>query len=378
MTAQPLAPVIPSSGAPASQQRSRSAAARRLPLASRVPVPSLPEDVVYGIARIDSSGRICERALITALGWSGGDLLTVTADAGADRRRDPGGMVTLPARAHITIPAALRRRCGLEAGNQVLLAAHPDQDSLAALFTAAHRQPRTPQKPARDRLLPAGSQLIDLSREGCAQAAMTLARHLTCPEPMGCWAPAATRDQVAASLAASSSAVRRPAAGTAPGTFAQTGPAPQRGLRHPPGPPHDDRHAGATGPSARDPGCPAVRGGSAGSGLVPARPVVGGAPGRVAQHLVGLGQGTEPGRGRGVTRPAVRVLSRRPPPPRPRDLPAGGTRGTPSSWYRSGTGPPSCPAAAMTITSLRQARPHAMLLSVCGMRKPESIIVRYS
>jgi len=26
---------------------------------------------VYGIARIDSSGRICERAIITALRWAG-------------------------------------------------------------------------------------------------------------------------------------------------------------------------------------------------------------------------------------------------------------------------------------------------------------------
>ena len=137
MTAQPLAPVIPSSGVPASKQRARSAAARRLPLARPVPVPSMPEDVVYGIARIDSSGRICERAIITALGWSGGDLLTFTADAGVvTARRDPGGMVTLPASAYITIPAALRRRCGLGAGDQVLLAALPDQDSLAAYSLA--------------------------------------------------------------------------------------------------------------------------------------------------------------------------------------------------------------------------------------------------
>ena len=137
MTAQPLAPVIPSSGVPASRQRAKAAAARRLPLACPVPVPSAPEDVVYGIARIDASGRICERAVITALGWAGGDLLTFTADAGVvTARRDPGGMVTLPASAYITIPAALRRRCGLEAGDQVLLAALPDQDSLAAYSLA--------------------------------------------------------------------------------------------------------------------------------------------------------------------------------------------------------------------------------------------------
>jgi bifunctional DNA-binding transcriptional regulator/antitoxin component of YhaV-PrlF toxin-antitoxin module len=100
-------------------------------------VPSAPEDVVYGIARIDASGRICERAVITALGWAVGDRLTFTADAGVvTARRDPGGMVTLPASAYITIPAALRRRCGLEAGDQVLLAALPDQDSLAAYCLA--------------------------------------------------------------------------------------------------------------------------------------------------------------------------------------------------------------------------------------------------
>ena len=100
-------------------------------------MPSAPEDVVYGIARIDSSGRICERAIIAALGWAGGDLLTFTADAGVvTARRYPGGMVTLPASGYITIPAALRRRCGLEAGDQVLLAALPGEDVLAAYCLA--------------------------------------------------------------------------------------------------------------------------------------------------------------------------------------------------------------------------------------------------
>jgi len=137
VTAQPRAPVIPSSGIPASRQRARPAVARRLPLARPVPAPSPPGDVVYGIARIDASGRICERAVIAALSWAGGDHLTFTADAGVvTARRDPGGMVTLPASTFVTIPAALRRRCGLGAGDQVLLAAHPDHDSLAAYSLA--------------------------------------------------------------------------------------------------------------------------------------------------------------------------------------------------------------------------------------------------
>jgi bifunctional DNA-binding transcriptional regulator/antitoxin component of YhaV-PrlF toxin-antitoxin module len=62
---------------------------------------------------------------IAALGWRGGDRLTVTAEAGAMIvRRDRGGVVTVPARPYVVIPAALRRRCGLMAGDHVLLAAY--------------------------------------------------------------------------------------------------------------------------------------------------------------------------------------------------------------------------------------------------------------
>jgi AbrB family looped-hinge helix DNA binding protein len=45
-------------------------------------------------------------------------------------------MVTLPASGYITIPAALRHRCGLAPGDQVLLAALPGQDALAAYCLA--------------------------------------------------------------------------------------------------------------------------------------------------------------------------------------------------------------------------------------------------
>ena len=137
MTAQPLAPVIPSSGVSAARQRARSAAARPLPLARPVSVPPAPEDVVYGIGRIDASGRIADRAVITALGWRGGDRLTLTVDAGVvTARRDPGGMITLPGRAYIAVPAALRRRCGLRPGDRVLLAAVPGDDTLTAYSLA--------------------------------------------------------------------------------------------------------------------------------------------------------------------------------------------------------------------------------------------------
>jgi hypothetical protein len=50
-------------------------------------------------------------------------------------------MVTLPGRAYISIPAALRHRCGLLPGDQVLLAALPGEDTLAA----ARSVPALPQ-----------------------------------------------------------------------------------------------------------------------------------------------------------------------------------------------------------------------------------------
>jgi hypothetical protein len=73
MTAQPLAPVIPSSAVPHGRQLARAAGRRPLPLARPVPALPAPEDVVYGIGRIDSSGRIADRTVTTALGWAGGD-----------------------------------------------------------------------------------------------------------------------------------------------------------------------------------------------------------------------------------------------------------------------------------------------------------------
>ena len=60
---------------------------------------SVPADVVYGTGRIDASGRVADQAVTCALGWREGDRLTLTASPGVvTARRDPGGMVTVPAR----------------------------------------------------------------------------------------------------------------------------------------------------------------------------------------------------------------------------------------------------------------------------------------
>jgi len=128
MTSRPVAPVIPGAS-PGRRRQGQSGASHPMPLAS----PPGRADVVYGFGRIDASGRVADRATTAALGWRGGDRLTVTAEAGVMiARRDPGGMVTVPSRPYIVIPAALRRRCGLRAGDHVLLAASPGEDMLTA------------------------------------------------------------------------------------------------------------------------------------------------------------------------------------------------------------------------------------------------------
>ena len=76
MSARPVAPVIPS--ASPGRPPGKPGARRPMPLASP---PGRPE-VVYGFGRIDASGRVADRATIAALGWRGGNRLTVTAEVG--------------------------------------------------------------------------------------------------------------------------------------------------------------------------------------------------------------------------------------------------------------------------------------------------------
>ena len=112
MTGTLIAPVIPSSAA--ARPARAPAAARTLPLpVPPVRPPALGRDVVYGLARVDRSGRVADRTVTGALGWRGGDRLTLTAEAGVVViRRDP------PAWSPCRPGPASRspRRCGTAAG----------------------------------------------------------------------------------------------------------------------------------------------------------------------------------------------------------------------------------------------------------------------
>ena len=80
---------------------------------------------------------MADKAISDVLGWQPGDRVTMTAGVGiVVARRDSRGIVTVSARSSIAIPAALRHRCGLRAGDQVLLAVVPGEDMLA-IYTFA-------------------------------------------------------------------------------------------------------------------------------------------------------------------------------------------------------------------------------------------------
>jgi bifunctional DNA-binding transcriptional regulator/antitoxin component of YhaV-PrlF toxin-antitoxin module len=132
MTSSLITPVIPPRPRPGAVITGRPGR-RPLPLAVPSPAVARAPGAVYGTGRIDASGRVADRAVTEALGWQAGDRLAISASEGAViARRDPHGMVTLPARSYLAIPSALRRRCGLQPGDMVLLAALIGQDAVVA------------------------------------------------------------------------------------------------------------------------------------------------------------------------------------------------------------------------------------------------------
>jgi bifunctional DNA-binding transcriptional regulator/antitoxin component of YhaV-PrlF toxin-antitoxin module len=139
MTDQLIAPVIPPVADRVRSGPGRAGGGRPLPLAGSL---AIPLDAVYGMSRIDASGQLTSQAISHVLNWQPGDRLTLTADSGVVvARRDPHGMVTVPTRYSVATPAALRHRCGLRPGDQMLLATAPGQDTLIASWSWSGQRP---------------------------------------------------------------------------------------------------------------------------------------------------------------------------------------------------------------------------------------------
>ncbi|WP_063056494.1 hypothetical protein [Nocardia salmonicida] len=101
-----------------------------------LPVSAIPRtadpQIIYGIAVMSHAGRVADRPVFLALGWSPGTRLTVSCPE--ERlilvRATPDGSVELNAGGFFRVPYRKRRRVGLLEGDRVLLVAHRTQQRL--------------------------------------------------------------------------------------------------------------------------------------------------------------------------------------------------------------------------------------------------------
>lgn len=92
-------------------------------------LPELPREtsMMYGIGRMDSSGRIAATEIIQALRWRPGDQLELTlTPSAAILRPAAGGLLGVPQRPCVVIPAGARRLLDIAPADHVLLAAAPE------------------------------------------------------------------------------------------------------------------------------------------------------------------------------------------------------------------------------------------------------------
>lgn len=87
--------------------------------------------MLYDIGQVDASGRVASRHIVDALRWQPRERLDLILTPGAIvLRACPDGLLALPQRPHIIIPATARRRHAIKPGDHVLLAAAPDYNTV--------------------------------------------------------------------------------------------------------------------------------------------------------------------------------------------------------------------------------------------------------
>jgi hypothetical protein len=94
--------------------------------------------VVYGLASLDRNGRLADNHLLRALGWDTSTRLDIREEGGLLLVTATGqGLFGLTGQGHLRLPAPARRRCGLDAGDRVLLVADPNAGLLVVHPPAA-------------------------------------------------------------------------------------------------------------------------------------------------------------------------------------------------------------------------------------------------
>jgi hypothetical protein len=104
-------------------------------LLPELPAPRLPaaepESLVLGMARLDGSGRVHDRAILAALDWHPGRRIDITTVYDTIVVHSVStGLHIIGARGDLTLPAAARTLSGIPANSRVVLAAIPSENLL--------------------------------------------------------------------------------------------------------------------------------------------------------------------------------------------------------------------------------------------------------
>jgi hypothetical protein len=87
---------------------------------------------------VDDRGRLADRAVWRALGWTPGTRLQIRLSGGlVVVVADPGGAFAVTRQGHVRLPATIRHWCGLAAVDRLLLAAEPALGRLVVYPPAA-------------------------------------------------------------------------------------------------------------------------------------------------------------------------------------------------------------------------------------------------
>jgi hypothetical protein len=103
-----------------------------------LPIPAIqsennpaPPDSLYSIVTVDGSGRVADISVMTALSWTLGAPLDFTiTNESIVVRPSPSGLYNRTSPSCLTIPARIRRRCRISAGDRVVLTADPRRNLL--------------------------------------------------------------------------------------------------------------------------------------------------------------------------------------------------------------------------------------------------------
>lgn len=128
MTTGPIRPIIPSV-----QPYARATVPPTVsPARSRGPLPlarlaERPAGTLrFGLATVDTNGRVADSTLFTALGWKDGTRLDIRTCGGlVIVIADEYGVFQFKSPGYVRIPATARHWCHLPLGERVLLAADP-------------------------------------------------------------------------------------------------------------------------------------------------------------------------------------------------------------------------------------------------------------